>query len=304
VRLSRIAWQVYFYASEKGSKAIQVRLLGNNSDGVFTDTYGYRGNGLVSYTHGPNSTGLYTETYGQYSSGVRIVTHGLHSPAIDATNANTISDISPVGIKAEATGNDGIGLIAKGERGIWAESTRDMGPALIAWRSPAGGLAADFQGNVRISKYAGSGRYGTAVMELGEGLDYAEGFNVSQAAEVMPGMVLVIDRDNPGTLRASTEPYDHKVAGIVSGARDLGSAVKVGGEQFDENVALAGRVYCNVDAGYGAVEAGDLLTTSATPGYAMVVKDYNQAQGAILGKAMERLGEGQKGQILVLVTLQ
>jgi len=69
-------------------------------------------------------------------------------------------------------------------------------------------------------------------------------------------------------------------------------------------VALAGRVYCNVDATYGEVSPGDLLTTSPIPGYAMVVRDYAKAQGAILGKAMEQLPQGEKGQILVLVTLQ
>jgi len=47
-----------------------------------------------------------------------------------------------------------------------------------------------------------------------------------------------------------------------------------------------------------------LLTTSSTPGYAMKALDRNRAQGAILGKAMERLARGQRGQILVLVTLQ
>lgn len=98
--------------------------------------------------------------------------------------------------------------------------------------------------------------------------------------------------------------YDHKVAGIVAGARGQGSGVRLGPEQFDHDVALAGRVYCNVDATYGEVHPGDLLTTSPTPGHAMAVKDTVRAQGAILGKAMEGLSEGQKGQILVLVTLQ
>lgn len=63
-------------------------------------------------------------------------------------------------------------------------------------------------------------------------------------------------------------------------------------------------MYCNVDATSGAVQPGDLLTTSGTPGYAMKVADHNQAQGAILGKAMQPLKQGDKGQILVLVTLQ
>jgi len=80
--------------------------------------------------------------------------------------------------------------------------------------------------------------------------------------------------------------------------------VRVAAGQFDCDVSLAGRVYCNVDAAYGAVSPGDLLTTSPTPGHAMVAKDPLQAQGAILGKAMSKLAEGEKGQILVLVTLQ
>jgi hypothetical protein len=84
----------------------------------------------------------------------------------------------------------------------------------------------------------------------------------------------------------------------------LGSGVRLGAGRFDYDVALAGRVYCNVDAIYGEVSPGNLLTTAPTPGHAMVVKDYRKAQGAILGKAMEKLPEGKKGQILVLVTLQ
>jgi len=145
---------------------------------------------------------------------------------------------------------------------------------------------------------------GATVLELGEGLDYAEGFDVSGKQDIRAGSVLIIDADNPGKLALSSKGYDHKVAGIVAGAKDQGSGVRLGAGQFDHDVALAGRVYCNVDATETAVEPGDLLTTSATPGYAMKATDYIRAQGAILGKAMEKLEQGQKGQILVLVTLQ
>jgi len=99
-------------------------------------------------------------------------------------------------------------------------------------------------------------------------------------------------------------PYDTKVAGIVAGAKALGYGVRLGSDQFDYDVALAGRVYCNVDATGQGVEPGDMLTTSATPGHAMKSTDVSRAHGAILGKAMETLKKGQKGQILVLVTLQ
>jgi hypothetical protein len=142
------------------------------------------------------------------------------------------------------------------------------------------------------------------VLELGEGLDYAEGFDVSAALHILPGTVLSIDSENPGKLTVSDVPYDTKVAGIVAGGKGLGSGVRLGVGQFDYDVALAGRVYCNVDATGGPIRPGDLLTTSATPGYATKATDYACAQGAILGKAMESLEAGEKGQILVLVTLQ
>ncbi|MBN2543413.1 hypothetical protein JXI42_11165 [bacterium] len=142
------------------------------------------------------------------------------------------------------------------------------------------------------------------LVEIGAGLDYAEGFNVTDHQNVTPGMVLCIDPENPGKLVASSAPYDKRVAGIVAGANNLGSAVKIGSSEFDHNVALAGRVYCNVDASQGTIEPGDLLTTSSILGYAMKVIDPERAQGAVLGKAMEPLEKGKKGQILVLVTLQ
>ena len=162
------------------------------------------------------------------------------------------------------------------------------------------GYAGDFQGKVRIKAWSG----GATVMELGEGLDYAEGFDVSVEKKIEPGTVLIIDPANPGKLAISNKAYDKKVAGIVAGGKGLGSGVRLGAGQFDYPVALAGRVYCNVDATKVAVEPGDLLTTSAMPGYAAKVVDYTRAQGAILGKAMEKLEKGKKGQMLVLVTLQ
>ncbi|HEV2435000.1 MAG TPA: hypothetical protein VG077_03305 [Verrucomicrobiae bacterium] len=71
----------------------------------------------------------------------------------------------------------------------------------------------------------------------------------------------------------------------------------------DQNVALTGRVYVLADATGGAIQPGDLLTTSDTPGHAMKATDRARAEGAVLGKAMTGLSTG-KGMVLVLVTLQ
>jgi hypothetical protein len=145
---------------------------------------------------------------------------------------------------------------------------------------------------------------GADVLELGQGLDYAEGFDVTENSGIEPGTVLVIDSENPGKLTVSQLAYDSKVAGIVAGANGVGSGVRLGVGQFDYDVALAGRVYCKVDATEEAIYAGDQLTTSETAGYAMKAIDHERARGAILGKAMESLAKGKKGKILVLVTLQ
>lgn len=156
------------------------------------------------------------------------------------------------------------------------------------------------RGNVQIRTEA----TGMLIMELGEGLDYAEGFDIANDTKIGPGTVLIIDPSNPGQLAIAERPYDSRVAGIVAGGSGLGSGVRLGAGQYDYDVALVGRVYCNVDATEMGVEPGDLLTTSSTPGYAMKAVDPIRARGAILGKAMERLEKGRRGQVLVLVTLQ
>ncbi len=49
---------------------------------------------------------------------------------------------------------------------------------------------------------------------------------------------------------------------------------------------------------------GDLLTTADTPGHAMKAPRGEKARGAILGKAMSSLAKGERGHVLILVTLQ
>lgn len=211
----------------------------------------------------------------------------------------TCSGTSGRGVNARASGGSG--------RAVWAEATGAESYGVYA-QSPYVGLvskgglaAAKLYGNVTIYEYGTA----TKVIELGKGLDYAEGFDVStDQKQIEPGTVLVIDPGNPGELAVSTQAYDHKVAGIVAGANGLGSGVRLGSGEFDHDVALAGRVYCNVVATDQPIEPGDLLTTSDVTGYAMKVTDRPRAGGAILGKAMEPLAAGEKGQILVLVTLQ
>ncbi|MEI6782314.1 MAG: hypothetical protein WCQ21_15500 [Verrucomicrobiota bacterium] len=145
----------------------------------------------------------------------------------------------------------------------------------------------------------------TPVLNITGGADVAEPFPLSDQ-EIPKGSVVVIDDEHPGQLKLSIEPYDMRVAGIVSGANGINPGITLrqnGALEGDQNVALSGRVYVLADAANGPIKPGDLLTTSSLPGHAMKVTDHARAQGAILGKAMSMLKEG-KGLVLVLVTLQ
>jgi hypothetical protein len=96
------------------------------------------------------------------------------------------------------------------------------------------------------------------------------------------------------------------VAGIVAGAGDLKPGIILGRNRTPHPavpVALVGRAYCKVDAQYGAIRIGDLLTTSATPGHAMKAADSARAFGAVIGKALRPLDTGT-GLVPVLIALQ
>ncbi len=158
------------------------------------------------------------------------------------------------------------------------------------------------------------GQTRTHSLQITGGADFAENFDVNVGTttsetpmKVEPGLVVSIDPAHPGKLALSTQAYDRRVAGIISGAGGVKPGMMMGqtGTLADGQypVALSGSVYCYVDASQGAIEPGDLLTTSAMPGHAMKVTDSAKAQGAIIGKAMTGLKEG-KGLVLVLVTLQ
>ncbi|MBN2393900.1 MAG: hypothetical protein JXR84_24415 [Anaerolineae bacterium] len=165
-------------------------------------------------------------------------------------------------------------------------------------------------GNTLIFNVDEGGTTSVKVLAIQGGADLAEQFDISSTdaeIEPAPGMVVCIDAANPGALIVCDTAYARTVAGAVSGAGGLQPGMVMGQADTiaagDYPVALTGRVYVMVDASYGAVQPGDLLTTSDTPGHAMKVGDYDRAQGAILGKAMSSLDAGT-GLVLVLVTLQ
>lgn len=148
---------------------------------------------------------------------------------------------------------------------------------------------------------------GTARVRVLEitGADVAEKFPSVDKPE--PGTVMEIDPEHAGQLRIARGAYNTRVAGVVSGANNFPAGTILGnipGHEDAPPVALSGRVYVHCDATRLAIEIGDLLTTSDTPGHAMKAADRGRAYGAVIGKAMTHLAAGEKGLVLVMVNLQ
>lgn len=280
-------------------------LYGSSTDGRGVVGRSEKSDGVVGWTGANNRSAV----YGHSTDGIGITGESANNNGIEGRTSVTQGG-AYCGVLGTSTNGTGVRGVSRNYNAIQATTQSNDHAAIAAGNEGAGpafyaqggtkGIAGVFRGNVQVQSLSTQ----TTILELGEGLDYAECFDLSDNTGITPGTVLIIDPDNPGKLKISDSAYDQKVAGIVAGAKGLGSGVRLGGDKYDKDVALAGRVYCNVDASYGEVTPGALLTTSPTAGYAMLVSDYAKASGAILGKAMELLPAGQRGQILVLVTLQ
>jgi hypothetical protein len=175
-----------------------------------------------------------------------------------------------------------------GGTGVAGESNTGIGV-----HGKGGRLAGFFEGDVEVT---GDVRLANA--------DCAEDFDVSGAVKVEPGTVMVLEHE--GVLSESQRAYDKRVAGVISGAGDYKPGIVLDKQQTSGNrqpIALTGKVFCKVDARYGAIDVGDLLTTSPTPGHAMKTSDPFKAFGAVIGKALRPLKDGQ-GLIPILIALQ
>jgi hypothetical protein len=134
--------------------------------------------------------------------------------------------------------------------------------------------------------------------------DCAEDFEIGDCGMADPGSVMVLGDD--GKLHISTQAYDRRVAGVVSGAGPNKPGLVLDRQRSARDrlpISLVGKAFCKVDAQYAPVAVGDLLTSSSTPGHAMRAEDPLKAFGAVIGKALRPLQVGQ-GMIPILIALQ
>jgi hypothetical protein len=166
----------------------------------------------------------------------------------------------------------------------------------VGTNSPA--VALDVAGGINATGAITGGNIAAKYQDLAEW--------VPSVQKLSAGTVVVLDRARHNHVRASREPYDTAVAGVISA--QPGIALGEGGEGR-VLVATTGRVRVRVEAADGPIRVGDLLVTSGVEGVAMrsvpmiVGGRAIHRPGSIIGKALEPLERGT-AEILVLLSLQ
>jgi hypothetical protein len=291
-----------------------------------------------------NAFGLYAygPTTAIYGDGIEIGVRG-HSYGHIGGRAGVYGDsVVGYGVRGSSVAYDGVygeSSAAWGDGGHFVNKNTLSGAAQVGvWAGTyygdiieghdvdSNGISLDLRFKVtRLGYVYADGTYTSPASDMAELLPASESLE--------PGDVLVIGPD--GQLDRSSDPNQTAVVGVYSTkpgflggvAEDLGAdqaqaqlgGEVVAGEKVDARaelaadgkvpLAIAGVVPVKVSAENGAIQPGDLLTTSSLPGHAMKASPIEldgveiYRPGTIIGKALEPWGEGI-GVISALITLQ
>jgi hypothetical protein len=195
---------------------------------------------------------------------------------------------------------------------LYTSSSNNPIPVLNLLKHPAG--ANNFLNCTNFDGVATTSRcHISATGTFTAGSDFAEALpSIGERKTYKPGDVLVASSEREGSVERSSSRYDRRVVGVYSTRPAVLGADKDGETRVDAEdvpVAITGIVPTKVTAENGPILAGDLLTTSSIPGYAMKatpvvvggVEIYRA--GTVLGKALTSL-HGETGVVKVLVMLR
>ena len=234
---------------------------------------GVSANGYGMYARSPHGTGLYAQAFEKH--------------AVEAYGAG--GGLDGAAIFAISTGSAGIGILSD-------TTSSDANLVVRNWGS--GWLIRAFSGPLSIERFRvdNDGQvhargYSTPGFDLAERIEPNE-------TNIRPGDVVEIDPAS-GRFVRSSHPLSVLVAGVVSTDPGVILGSFVASEPDGPKLALAGRVPVNVSAENGAIQPGDLLVSSSTPGHAMKGSAYPEP-GTVIGKAVGTLQSG-KGTIIMLI---
>jgi len=196
-----------------------------------------------------NSDGVSIKRTADHGSGLIVNTTQSSSPGILVTTWQSLSE----GISSVTYGGNSPAVYAWSEDDYGIHAHSKYSHAIYADTESASSYGVYTPDRI----YAGGSSFPTA--------DVAEFMPVTE--DVTPGTVMIIGDD--GKLQVSNTAYDTRVAGMVSTSPGVSLGTKENGNPGEEQIAIAGRVPCKVDARYGAIHPGDVLTTSPNPGHAM-----------------------------------
>ncbi|MGH6813364.1 MAG: hypothetical protein ACREDM_13850, partial [Methylocella sp.] len=251
-------------------------------------------NGVWGYTQSPSDSGVFGSNDGG-GTGNGVTGFSTNGIGVRGDSTNGIAAVHGHGGKNGVWGY----TVSPNDSGVWGQNdgsgngVAGFSKSGIGLLAGGGRLAGRFEGDVEVT---GDIRLVNA--------DCAEDFDIADVEQIVPGTVMVLDPE--GALQQSQRAYDKRVAGVISGAGGYKPGIVLDRQEPQNNrmpIALMGKVYCKVDAQDGAIEVGDLLTTSPTPGHAMKAADPLKASGAVIGKALRPLKDGQ-GLIPILIALQ
>lgn len=263
---------------------------------------------------------------GSGAVGIAKLWHGVYGETHSTTGgAGVCGEHKSMGIGVFGKSVSGAGVWGSSDthEGVHAETKSTTTAAVAAYQmnasSESAALFVKHQGNRTAALFEGkvmvigdigvTGNMGITgdIVVTGDirlaNADCAEDFDIADDA-IEAGTVMVLGEDE--SLHRSCYAYDKRVAGVVSGAGEYKPGIVLDKQDGKSNrmpIALLGKVYCKVDAGYAPIEVGDLLTTSPSPGHAMKASDHMKAFGAVIGKALRPLNDGQ-GLIPILIALQ
>ncbi len=265
------------YTTAKGHAGVAGVCDSGEGNGV----YGRSGlaNGVIGYASGEGGCGVVGDS--KKYNGVLGITHtdahsGVAGICESPSNGN--------GVLGHARGA-GVGVYGLSEKGTGVFGTSKSGRAGF------------FHGDVEVT--------GDIILS---GADVAEQFDISEVGsegqKVLPGSVVVLD--DQGRITLTSQAYDHRVAGIVSGAGDRKPALVLDRHHPTsaerQPLAVVGKAWCLADATDAPIAVGDILTTSTRPGHARRATPSIEAIGSLIGKALTPLAHGT-GTVLVLVGL-
>ncbi len=210
------------------------------------------------------------------TGGAGVAGESAIGPGVTGTSSGTDPNHQGVGVIGRAIGT---AMLAESQNGFGLFATTQTGEAAVRGDHAGDGFAGFFTGHLGVTRELRVDQSIHTLLDVhvardihvkGDvqlvGGDLAEEFELDDDVVAEPGCVVVAVGADAVTL--GDQAYDRRVAGVISGAGTHRPGLVLDRKEIRRGrrlpVALAGKVWCRVDADLGAVEVGDPLTSSPT----------------------------------------